>query len=643
MTKDTKEIKKAYSKQVKLLNMETDIERYQQLRDAFKEAKAYAKNPDIVFDEEQEWEYFIEPDNQPIEELKEEPKEVRIYQRLERVNWQQDEEQDELVQDETEQNELNNYEQPNDQELDLEPEPQQRLERVDFQAEDQFVEANHGFFDELNQFIDLETYYADVEGWQNVLRNFSDYALDDFMYYQYQIKRFLLDYHQLLSFEVIQLILSLTNLNNKQNWVKRDEYLIFKEQLMTDNLLDYNCYVEIPKQDRFMYFNCRSKVRDTLFAESFDKEHPFKADLNVAYLKHAAFQDDDAKYLLACILLLQDKEKLDQNKDIILRDYFETMTSDKYVEDIKLIKMYFEEMEKFYSSDLTKEDFHLLQYTPVCLKKKLSKDVYFFGIKDKPRKEGEKSLFGKIVGVAAIVATLFLFWRVNLPVLIDSFESKYNEEEMIEDDEFTPKFNKIIFESLIEKEINKDLKMTTAGKAQFEALKKEQRQVWKKLGDEDLSFTYIDEKHNVMLGHQYQVQIAMPTDGDNQLEAVFNYADELEKIAYTKVKDGPEIGSLDAIHLFLGVLEASDNLEEYLDEVGYYGEDYLEKKLEKELLSNLKKERYQVLKSFYDCEIQLLDVQNQPVVSLTSKESGVIFLVLSKQNKIEKISDELGS
>lgn len=581
-TKDKKIIKKAYAKQLKTIDMENNVEGYQALRQALKEALTYG-------------------------EIEEEP-----IEKIEHISSEVFEE----------------------------------LTISDFKAVDfNFIEPIRVWINELENFLELETYFVDVKGWESLLVFFSDCSLDDYISSQKIMKDFLLARYHVLSFSVKERILRNSGLNDEKKWLNPYEYFIYNEEIIIDNKLDFNCYIHIDKTKRYSYFESRYFLFDHFYKKNFSVNQLLVEDSPVIFLEESSYQDDDVKYLLACRLLLKDKKELNNHYPTI-NNYFITMKSNKYAEDIKLITKYLEKIKNPSSIVIRRNDLVKLEYTPSIVTKKMISDLF---PTTSSKGSASKKTFNQIIkenkyiviGLLLILAFLFLG-------ILDSKNSNKNidieQQNVIKSKLVTPRYAELIYESLLEDSHNEELSMTKKGRVQFLELKNKEKDLWQEVSTYNFDGETISEKHNLSsldVGY-FKVFIDIPENENLQIEALFNSSKELDSINIVKDQKTSEIGSLDAIELFLYDVENSINQEDYIVLVHSNGKEYLDKDLQRYLVFELSGKEFEKLKKFNysNSTIQLLDDTIETTVFLTNDSGEIMIVILDKENKIKYTSKD---
>ena len=276
-TDDTKEIKRAYAKKLKTLDLEKEPILYQELRTAYKAALSYAKNH--------------QEDEDNLFEL-EEPKldEVVIEKPIDLEGWQFDE---------------------------VEPQPQIR----------------NSFQDKWNQFIDKGTYFSSVLDWKAFLFQAENSSLDDFIELKKKVRMFLNTNYGILSDDVRDIIVKILNLEEEyQN--DYFNYNFFKDRIVKKKFLDFDCYTRIEKSERQNYFELRNQLYQWLNEKNGERPTSFIGTPEMNEITQLSYLDDDFYFLLACAYLFEDKEKLPMFYSQINNQYLDKITNKKYQQDI---------------------------------------------------------------------------------------------------------------------------------------------------------------------------------------------------------------------------------------------------------------------------------------------------------------------
>lgn len=269
-TNDIKAIKRAYAKQLKQINMDTEIERFQQLKEALDLAKHFAK-------------FITEEDESTLDGFLEEADEVNSQQ-PEPVQSTFDEGLKEILGD--------TYTSIFDE----------TIQPTDFSEKEVEETVSVESFDEaLTKFYNERRFFDDVDGWRAFLRPFMNLDIESFTQIQWTLERFLRENYYLMG-------------NNVRNYFAElcqiDTSAPENTELFDPPALDFSFSEEIPFHQRLDYFIKRNQ----LYTQLLDGQSGKNLRGLLSACQQIYKEDSDLALLESFLLLLENFRLNDANK-----------------------------------------------------------------------------------------------------------------------------------------------------------------------------------------------------------------------------------------------------------------------------------------------------------------------------------------
>lgn len=269
-TNDIKAIKRAYAKQLKQINMDTEIEQFQQLKEALDLAKHFAK-------------FITEEDESTLDGFLEEADEVNSQQ-PEPVQSTFDEGLKEILGD--------TYTSIFDE----------TIQPTDFsEKEVEETVSVESFEEALTKFYNERRFFDDVDGWRAFLRPFMNLDIESFTQIQWTLERFLRENYYLMG-------------NNVRNYFAElcqiDTSAPENTELFDPPALDFSFSEEIPFHQRLDYFIKRNQ----LYMQLLDGQSGKNLRGLLSACQQIYKEDSDLALLESFLLLLENFRLNDVNK-----------------------------------------------------------------------------------------------------------------------------------------------------------------------------------------------------------------------------------------------------------------------------------------------------------------------------------------
>jgi hypothetical protein len=261
-TEDIRTIKQAYAKKLKSIDIKNDVAKFQELKEAFDLAKKIAQ---LRRDEE------------------------------------------ELIDEDIYTSEFSDFRKPMEtKQADDEP---LSSEKVSFEIEK--------FENSLENFLEEEDFYDEVGNWQRFLQPYLFVDLESFSKIQNYLRRFLIDYYQIISKKVRTYIFELSQMDDAYG--EYDYILDYAE-------FDFSFYREIALSKRRDYFQTRNQLFLLLF-------HPDSEDKLLGLLQYCKdiYQQDNDLALLEVYLILWQDFRLENSTNI---SYIKSLAYNQRKDDI---------------------------------------------------------------------------------------------------------------------------------------------------------------------------------------------------------------------------------------------------------------------------------------------------------------------
>lgn len=622
------EVRAAYAKKLKNIDMSKNIEDYRELREAYNKILKILNSRET---------YHYE-DIHSYSNIK---KEVNIPSSTSRISSIKKEQ---IKQE--------------DNQKSVKEEPLKKMDALNETPKTSSLPEN------LSQFVSHKSFYNDLTGWSNLLTPFLNESKEQT---KTTIKLFLLQNYKLLEDHTRLHLIHLCDIT-EQDYDSGEDKRLFREKIKQENFLNYDFFEKINKDYRNQYFKSRYQLHD--FIQVDDSEVSVLIT-DIKDLKSFQFQDDDLLYFFSVYDLI---ENTSPNFSEIMSN-FNKISHDKYRHDIEILTTYTHVLEGKINSRITKADIESLSWVSTTVKLKLIKQLQKKETppdknqrnshvkrvnknkKKKEKKETDSSFLKKIpslifggiilVSIASSVLEDTSFFSNNDDD-ITSVSSEEDRTELLnyknENRQSNLSLNYKIYSYLFEDAnivTNKSASFTDSVIAELEQFKKDNL-----TSIQNLNITNVSDMKKVAHETHYfsdnQQMISYTTFDHNKdfsIKTTFNKDNIMTKLEAINAENLPEnlsLGTYDATKFFKeDLINNYDQLERYLSDLDKLHETYLTDNAYK-MLQNMDEDMYYTISNFTFNTPTLLEIPNsdKKIIALTYNRE-FLFIELNNENKID--------
>ncbi|MFY8331190.1 hypothetical protein [Vagococcus carniphilus] len=527
------------------------------------------------------------------------------------------------------------------------------------------------FIEDMTTYLAQKNFYNDGHGWSNLLSPYLHQSEDIKNHVQTVMKVYLIENYSLLDDKTRQEIIKLCELTER-NYDTDQDKTIFKKRVVKENYLNYDIFNHVDKNSRNQYFKLRYKFHDYIQVENSHTSIPV-TDLNE--VSSMSYLDDDFIYLNSLCLLLEDAEPKTKEIKLLLAK----ITSDKYHHDVKVLSDYLNFLEGKRNFVIASADIISLSWVSEDTKEKIISQMKIFKTKkivpeqnqkrNTNRIQGKKQVekkakkkFKKIFAIILVVVPIFF-------VLISSLDEVDSNKNSQQDNDEVSKFQKEKGEKerrndyiKIRKEEREEREKINYQLFRYLFSSKEQLHEDVYISDEALEkLNTLKKDYENTLDYSTEISRPKPTGSrylsdDNQLVVYvsFDLLDDfylkltvdkqnkivdIEKIEEDNLTYLENIGTYDSIeYFFKDINRRYDGVEAFKEELNQLYDTYMTESMYNSL-ENITESDLEYLDTFgysYPLVIKPENVKTHAVV-LANQKGEVLFIEFNEENKINQL------
>ncbi|MDT2813971.1 hypothetical protein [Vagococcus carniphilus] len=246
------------------------------------------------------------------------------------------------------------------------------------------------FIEDMTTYLAQKNFYNDGHGWSNLLSPYLNQSEDIKNHVQTVMKVYLIENYSLLDDKTRQEIIKLCELTER-NYDTDQDKTIFKKRVVKENYLNYDTFNHVDKNSRNQYFKLRYKFHDYIQVENSHTSIPV-TDLNE--VASMSYLDDDFIYLNSLCLLLEDAEPKTKEIKLLLAK----IHSDKYRHDVEVLSDYLNFLEGKRNFVIASADIISLSWVSEDTKEKIISQMKTFKTKKIVPQQNQKRNTNRIQG-----------------------------------------------------------------------------------------------------------------------------------------------------------------------------------------------------------------------------------------------------
>ena len=522
----------------------------------------------------------------------------------------------------------------------------------------------------FSEFLAEKNYYSDYSLWNKFLTHFSPVSEQEKKALHQEIQSFLMSNYALLSDSVRFNLIEYIDLRSNDFSAEEDKKL-FSQKVTQNNFLDFDFFNYIPKDNRDHYFKQRYHLYETI--QKKDELVPMPVNV-INQMKLTNYQDDDLNYLLSVYSLVFPPLLTTQE----MRERLEDIKGDKYQHDITVYQKMLDLLDNPSVPVISNVDIIGLTWVTDTVKENLMTRVkairrtqtHHDAINNKktvsPKRKktttSQENKFSwlKYLGIGIVVITLGINFLSDSPSdnPFDDFdtgvydiedEEDYNEfqevDYKLEERQSNVKLNWDMYyflfynedfdEDFVNISLDTQIAMTEFREAHQAELET--------IGSEDW-LTGIKETHYLTDEQTVTTYVTFEDSDFFNLEIVTDNTNQIiqfKSVDKQTIPDTLSLGNLDAALFFSADTTLYyDDKEGYLTDLSELYPDYMTEELYQKIV-DLDEQAFSRLSEFNTSRPYLLegdDIQS-PVLLLTNYDEDHLFLVLDENNQLSEFYD----
>lgn len=634
------EVRSAYAKKLKNIDMSRNLKDYQELRKAYNNILKVLNNRDTYSFKESALKTKV------VNSKKEVPKNIPSTTQVEiepiKTNKSQGIEEKNKIEV---------------KKRDTKKEPLPKIE----------VPTSH-FIEDMTTYLAQKNFYNDGHGWSNLLSPYLNQSEDIKNHVQTVMKVYLIENYALLDDKTRLDIIKLCELTEK-NYDTNQDKTIFKKRVFKENYLNYDIFNHVDKNSRNQYFKLRYKFHDYIQVANSHTSIPV-TDLNE--VASMSYLDDDFIYLNSLCLLLEDAKPKTKEIKLLLAK----ITSDKYRHDVEVLSDYLNFLEGKRNFVIASADIISLSWASEDTKEKIISQMKTFKTKKmipeqnekrntnqiQSKKQTKKKSKKKILTILLLVIPIFFvlissFDRVNSNRTsqqdndeVTKFEKEIEEKEKRDDyikirkeeREERDTINYQLFRYLFfdENQLNEDVYISDEALEKLTTLKNDYKNILDYSNEysrpKPIGSRYLSDDNQLIVYVSFDLlddfYLKLTVDKQNKII-------DIEKIEENNLIYLENIGTYDSIEYFFKDINRSyDEVEVYKEELYQLYDTYMTESKYNDF-ENITENDLKFLDSFgysYPLVIKPENIKTHAVV-LANQKGEVLFIEFNEKNKINQL------
>ena len=515
------------------------------------------------------------------------------------------------------------------------------------------------FIEDMTTYLAQKNFYNDGHGWSNLLSPYLNQSEDIKNHVQTVMKVYLIENYSLLDDKTRQEIIKLCELTERDYDTDQDK-TIFKKRVVKENYLNYDIFNHVDKNSRNQYFKLRYKFHDYIQVENSHTSIPV-TDLNE--VASMSYLDDDFIYLNSLCLLLEDAEPKTKEIKLLLAK----ITSDKYHHDVEVLSDYLNFLEGKRNFIIASADIISLSWVSEDTKEKIISQMKIFKTKkivpeqnqkkNTNRTQGKKQVknqsgkISKIIFSTILVVVALIFIFMNFFDEMNVEETPEINQNIIyrkEERETRENINHSLFSYLfsINDELNNSLFISNDALKKLDTLKKEYADILDYSEEypspEPMGSRYISDEN------QLDVYVSFDLLEDFYLKMTVNQKNEIVDVAKVEADsiNFQHIGPLDATQYFFeDISEDYHDLSLYHESLSQLYETYMTDSLYSDL-EDMTEDELDYLDSFGFSLPLVIKPESieTPSYVIANEDGELLFIEFNAENKINHLySDYFGN